>query len=247
MKSVVLYLMFLVMVLFAVGHSAPVGQGKTALTPDMVDVNRPIPVSVLNAALTAWQGKEVTVVGYPDFFFEEGSIRKWLKLRGTAEGKEKLIECNMVEEDNERFSRKIPVAITGVIKDWRYEMVRLVKCRLTAKGDKAKVTAKADPYSVDVSKPMAAVDFFKNVKGWQGKEVTVIGQYHSTTTSRLKSGDIIRVDLADPVTRKKAIGCRMKTDPTDWLKENRNNVKIRGIIGAVTFGRAMLEQCELVK
>ena len=83
-------------------------------------------------------------------------------------------------------------------------------------------------------------------ESWKGKEVSVVGKYHSTTTSKLKDGDIIRVDISDK-NGKKSVHCVVKENVPEEVFKERNGRVFKGTIKAKVFNRVELEPCEFVK
>jgi hypothetical protein len=88
--------------------------------------------------------------------------------------------------------------------------------------------------------------FMSDEGAWKGKEVSVVGKYHSTTTSQLKDGDQIRVDIADN-KGKKSISCIVKEKVPEEVVKERNGRVFKGTIKAKVFDRVELEPCEIVK
>ena len=86
---------------------------------------------------------------------------------------------------------------------------------------------------------------------WIGKEVTVQGHYHSSTTSTTDYGTTIRMDLTHPEdTYTKLVACEM-LEPLSAVSgslivADRDGVQIRGTIEGETFGVVTLEGCTLL-
>ena len=215
------------------------------LNPNTIDSSKPIPVAALKETIFAWEGKEVAVIGYVySVFNDSASVGTSAKLLGEPGSEKKLIQCDMKQGDNERFAKTTPVIIKGKVNGTYGpdDMLRLKDCEVVSKGD-AGEKGKADPSSIDLSKPIPASELHSAYFAWEGKQISVIGNYSGTTTSRLKSGDRIRVDLSDP-SGKRAVGCHMKTDPGKVTE--RNNRVIKGIVKGRSFDQVNMEDCEFV-
>lgn len=225
------------------------GETKNAnlISPDKIDINKPIPVETLKAAVFNWHGKTVTVTGYCDFFWEKGKIDKKVGLTIKPEkGLKKVVECNMKQEYPEEFEKTTPITIKGEFEKGFYgEYIVLKNCELVKKGETIADKGYVHPDNYK-GENLSAADFFKSYYGWMNKEIAVIGYYQSTTTSTTSYGKTIRVDLIEETSRKKMVGCRMKTEPPESLKDNRSGVIIKGIYKGEAFGNVLLEECELV-
>ena len=84
-----------------------------------------------------------------------------------------------------------------------------------------------------------------------GKEVTVEGHYHSTTTSTTSYGFTVRVDLSSATdTYTKLVGCEMAGEipeaSSEALSAGRDGVIIKGTVAGESFDRVGLEGCVLV-
>ncbi len=215
------------------------------LSPSDIDLTKPIPVKDLKEAFFAWDGQEVIITGYCDFFRNKGKIGTKVSLIESPEGGDVLVECNMLEDYEEEFDKSIPVTIKGVIDRDFFGRIILKDCELITKGEEAMFSGKINPFNPP-KESMWVGDFFNSYFGWIGKEVSVIGYYFGTTTSTTNNAVYIRIDLLDPETREKSVGCYMIEDPDYDLANNRENVVIRGIIKGESFGNVSMEECELV-
>lgn len=216
------------------------------LCPADVDPGQPIPVAQLLEAVLAWNDQVVTINGYCNFFFDKGKIADKVSLKPHPDSTREMVECTMIQMYDEEFEKKTPVTIKGKISRDFFGKIILTECELISKNEKAVSVGKINPAKLP-EKPIPVEEFFKAFYGWMNKEVSVIGYYHSTTTSTTSYGTTIRVDLSDPETGEKCVGCEMKTDPSDQLVNNRENVVIKGIIKGEVFGNVSMENCDLVK
>ena len=107
------------------------------------------------------------------------------------------------------------------------------------------------PADINPDKPVPAEELsaavMANEAAWKDKTVSVVGSYHSTTTSKLQSGDQIRVDIADD-KGKKRVACTVKTDvPQEVIKGERKGRVFKGTVKEMFFDQILLEPCEFVK
>lgn len=216
------------------------------LSPDKIDITKPIPVADLKKAFFAWGDKEVIVSGYCCFFFEKGAINESVELTLHPDSSSKMVECSMKQALPEEFEKTTPVTIKGKIDGTFFNTIKLKDCELVSKGEMPGSAGKINPSNPPAG-PIPVNEFYNSYFGWNGKEVSVIGYYHSTTTSTTSYGQTIRVDLSDPVSGEKAVGCNMKQQPPEDLVNNRNDVVIRGTISGEVFGNVQMEDCEIVK
>jgi len=219
----------------------------TMLDPNSIDLNKPIPVADLKEAFFAWDGKEVTVIGYCDVMFSYGSVKNEVKLVGSPDSSNALVRCALTADyEGEKVEQSTPIVVKGIIDGSFFGSVELKDCEIVSVGGEIKEVNKLNPENLPAD-PIAVQNLKDAYFAWIDKEVSVIGYYNSTTTSTTSYGVTIRVDLADPASGEKAVGCRMIEEPPTDLSNNRNDVVIKGIIKEEAFGNVLMEECELVK
>lgn len=227
--------------------SQPSSTGSTVLDPNKIDLSKPISVADLRNSIFQWDGKEVAVLAYGQHDFQKGNIMIAFRLTlvGEPGSKNKLIECEMKEGSSGSISDTTPVVIKGTISGPNIyardeNIISMKNCELVSK-DAAGEKGKADPSSIDLSKPIPASDLHNAFFAWEGKQVFVVGNYNGSTTSTVNSGKVIRVDLSDSAGNQ--IACIMKTDPGSAAR--RDGV-IRGTVKGRYFGtNIQLVDCEL--
>lgn len=111
-------------------------------------------------------------------------------------------------------------------------------------------TSNLKPADVSADKPVPAAElnaaFTADQNAWIGKEVTVVGNYHSHTTSTVSSGKIIRIDISD-ASGKKVAACTVSVEPTKEEVAERKDRKFKGKIKDAWFSQVNLEPCEMLK
>ena len=214
--------------------------------PSEVDANTPVAAAELKESFFAWNNvKEVTFTGYCAFFFDEGAIDSIVKIKASPDAKEDLIECHMIKQYPENFSKKTPVTIKGTFERNFFGKIIMKDCEVIEKGKEAKDAGYVDPFNY-AGEIISAKDYHDSFYAWVKKEVTVSGYYHSTTTSTTSYGTTVRVDLTDKEMGDKMVGCEMKGKVPDDIANKREGVLIKGIIGEESFGNVQLEECEFV-
>lgn len=211
------------------------------LTPDKLDENKVIAVGDLKKAYFAWNGKTVSVYGYPQYLIDQGMIQKEISLMPAPFSK-CVLTCELAAPVAETGLRDKPIVLKGVVKESPYDTVTLGGCTVVSSGEKPTVSAQI---GVLPDQPMNAVEFVKAYNAWKGKKVTVSGYYHSTTTSTNAYAKTIRVDMTD-AQGNKAVGADFAEDPSDKLKDRREDVRMRCEIKGTVFDTVNLTACELL-
>lgn len=214
------------------------------LNPFEINADEAILIDELNEVVFAWNNQTVvTITGYCDFFFDEGSIGDGVELMASPDDGEILVECEMKEDYDEEFSKTIPVTIKGTLVEDFWGLIQLVDCELITTGEALEATTEyIDPYIYN-GENIAIQDFYNSYYGWMDKEVSVIGYYKSTTTSTTDYGKTIRLDIAGDSTK---AGCRLADDAINPEITERNDVIVKGIIKGDFFGDVLLEECEVI-
>lgn len=217
------------------------------LTPEKLVAGALITASDLNEAYYAWNNMEVTITGYA--FLKEGKL--FLGNEEKTDDWNALAECTPLSEITAEYPEGTKATIKGKIIGTSYGKIALSDCEIIEKTDD--VAAKGsyvDPFNYHGENISVADLDISFQKPWKGKEVTVIGYYHSTTTSKFdNSPDNVRVDLCAESMGDKLIGCEMAEGAVvpDDIENNRENVKIKGIISGESFGMVGLEGSEIIK
>lgn len=224
-----------------------VEQEVKKLNPNTVSPDEPIPVKELKEAFFTWSKvKEITIIGYPDLFWDEGTIGNRVELLGSPGSKDKLVECNMKTPNEEKLNKQNTVTIRGTIDRDFFGKIIFKDCELIGKNEEAKRISYIFADEVKPETKYFVEDFYNSFYGWKDKIVSVVGNYWGTTTSTTDYGVTIRIDLTDPITGEKCVGCNMKGEPPASLKDNRNNVIVKGRISGEVFGNVQMEECEVI-
>lgn len=220
---------------------------KNRLLPENVNVESPIPVAKLHKAFYEWTGVEITIAGYAKMYLDSETFKNEIALRESTGVNDILFNCKFASELNKEIKSSDIVIIKGKIKENSYWGIVMEECELVELNGKYK----KDIVPIPGQKYKEAIwvsDLYKAYNSWIGKEVTVIGHYNSTTTSTTSYGKTHRIDLDDPETGQKMVGCTMLSEPdSDKLAANRDNVKIRGKITRDLWGTVQLEECVIVE
>ncbi len=220
---------------------------KDRLLPEMVEADKPVAVEKLNEAFYEWTGVEVKVAGYAKTYGKSEKIRNEIQLCDSKGSSNVLFNCKFKKDLNKEIKADDIVIIKGKIVENSYWGIVLKDCELVSINGEYKKGQTPQPFKKQTDAYWVK-DLFDSYNLWMGKEVTVVGHYNSTTTSTTNGNSTWRIDLDDPETGQKMVGCTMKTEPdSDKLAANRDNVKIRGKITRDLWGTVQLEDCVLVE
>lgn len=209
--------------------------------PTKLDFSNPLTPDQLNDAIYAWTGKEVALLGYCDSIFKDFAFNMDISLLADPVSKEKLVHCQVAKKSNDRHPKTSRVVVKGVVDGMWGDEIKLVKAELVSV-DYSGETGEANPSAIDINKPIPVEDFHKSYNFCEGKEFTVTGKWDGTTKSKLKSGDVIRVDLKGP-TGKTKVGCHVSTDPGKLSGQ----ITMKGVFQERSYNGVNLKNCEIVR
>ena len=222
-------------------------EGK--LDPAMVTPDVAVGTFALNEAYFAWIGKEVTLVAYPYIWYgEDVVVEDELRLVADPESTDELATAVFDEPQNRTVMRGEIIAVRGIVEEG-WNGPELTDAVFVDAPD-AFVRVETSPWVYD-GEPIPVDQFNEMFNGWIGKEVTVQGHYHSSTTSTTDYGTTIRIDLTHPEdTYTKLVACEM-LEPLSAISgslivADRDGVQIRGTIGDAFFDQVGLEGCTLL-
>ncbi|MDD3859239.1 MAG: hypothetical protein PHW83_03495 [Bacteroidales bacterium] len=220
---------------------------KNRLLPENVNSETPIPVAKLHKAFYEWSGVEVTIAGYAKMYMDCEKFEDEIPLRESTDVYDILFNCKFKTEINKEIKSDDIVIIKGIIKENSYWGIVMEDCEIVELNGKYQKDIVPIP-GKNYKEAIWLSDLYKAYNSWMDKEVTVIGHYNSTTTSILNDHSEYRIDLDDPETGQKMVGCTMLSEPdSDKLAANRDNVKIRGKITRDLWGTVQLEECVIVE
>ncbi len=222
-------------------------EGK--LDPEAVTPDVAVGTWALNEAYFAWMGKEVTLVAYPYIWYgEDVVVEDDLRLVADPESTDELATAIFDEALNLTVMRGDIIAVRGIVEEG-WTGPELTGAVFVDAPD-AFVRIETSPWAY-AGEPVPVDQFNEMFNVWMGKEVTVEGYYHSTTTSTTDYGTTIRIDLAHPDdTYTKYVACNM-LEPLSAVSESlivaeRSGVQIRGTIADPFFDQVGLEGCVLL-
>ncbi len=240
-------------------------QSATSLpNPFQLDPSKPILVQALNQAYFGWQGKTVTLVGYPDTFFEEEELKeaKTIKLTGAAGDKKPLFECALAQPLSAKLSKKKTITVKGKynkifgkVGTSGYYAI-LTDCQVIANDEPMPPAAQVTAFSMKEADKVAAASLFAGITAWEGKEISVTGYYVATTKSSSQYGSSIRIDLvgenkglAEVSDKMMKFSCYTQSDFTADLDKARKENKPVIIKGKLEdfMGEPQLQKSILVK
>jgi hypothetical protein len=215
-----------------------------AVTPDVA-----VDAWALNEAYFAWMRMEVTLVAYPYIWYGDDTVvEDELRLVADPESTDELATACFDEPQNLTVLRGEIISVRGIV-DEGWNGPELTGAVFIDPPD-AFERVETSPW-VYVDEPIPVDQFSEMFNAWTGKEVTVVGYYHSSTTSTTDYGTTIRIDLSDPQdTYTKYAACEM-LEPLSAVSESlivtdRAGVQIRGTIADPFFDNVRLEGCTLI-
>ncbi|MBN1435405.1 hypothetical protein JW921_11650 [Candidatus Fermentibacterales bacterium] len=221
------------------------------LNPDEVTADTPVGAAALYEAFYAWDGMQVTVAGYPSIWYGDSMVvESELDLVMDPEAAEELLTATFAEPLEISVHRGELIAVRGTAElSWTGDIE--ITGAVLVDPPAALEPVETSPYAYDGEAPIPVDQFAEMFNAWMGREVTVEGHYHSTTTSVTDYGTTIRVDLSDPVdTYTKYVACEMASEippaSDSALVADRDGVLIRGTIAGESFDVVGLEGCVLV-
>jgi hypothetical protein len=236
--------------------SAPSAVDEKKLpNPYQFDPAKPIPVQELHTAYFGWKNKTISVVGYPDTFFDtEDFNNKTLKLTGGAGDKKVLFSCEFPQNYSAKLAKAKTITIKGKFDQvFLGQYVVLTECSVLANDEAMPDVKSITAFNISDNK-VGATALSEGIRAWDGKDVSVAGFYVGTTTSTTKSGKTIRVDLLPEnkglANSKVLVSCNMKTDETDAFKAAQaaqKPVVVKGKIIEPYSNKVVLENVELIK
>lgn len=220
--------------------------------PSMITADTPVSAAALFESYFIWDGKKVTLEGYPHIFYSDTMIiEDELKLVAEPGGREVLATISFTDIQGITVNSSQPVTVSGTVEYYWTGDLELADGALVDNAPPAQSGVITSPYVYDGEVPLKVNEFFNMFNAWTGKEIIVEGYYHSTTTSTTSYGVTVRVDLSDPDdTYAKYAACEMAveipegTDST--MVANRAGTQIRGTVEGESFGMVGLENCQLV-
>ena len=216
----------------------------TRLQPSDIDVNKPIDAIEANFQIYCWEEKKIDVAGYGFVFYGDSlETKNGLNLTDSAGSSKKLVDCRFANPPSLlKIAKTDMIHIRGKVRGDFFGAVSLDSCEIISVA-KSIPSQQADPFVKGVmSATSLSTDFYK----WEGKEISVIGDYYMTTTSTNKYDKTIRVDLKNSANYDKVTACNFKEDPTAKMQVNGKGVIIKGKVKTYSYGYLMLDDCTLV-
>lgn len=216
-------------------------------TPDSVSPERPLTPSALTAAMTVWEGREITVGGYLWLFMgDEGVVGRDLDLAPTPDAEKDAVRVrcrSFSDKPTASLKRADPIVVRGVFDEANphWNLVMLGDCSVVSTDAPFDGSATADP-GAPADRVIPVASLYDAAFGWTGTEVAVIGRFWGGTYS--SASDTTRFDIQDADGTK--VGCLQQgrqTAPQSALDE-REGVVVRGRVSAeMLFGAPQLEAC----
>lgn len=215
--------------------------------PEAIDPEKPVEAKKIHDSFYEWTGTQVIIAGYAKMNSQSEMLGKKIKLCESPKSLNILFNCEFPNDIKKEIKQNDIVIIKGTLAESSYSGFVIKDCKLIEINGKYKKGQTPDPFKVQ-NETYWVSDLYQAYNKWNDTEITVIGHYNSTTTSTTNGNTTWRIDLDNPETGTKLIGCAMKTEPdSDKLAANRDNIKIRGIIKRDQWGNVQLEDCVIVE
>ncbi len=222
------------------------------LDPALITADTPVSVVALYQAYFAWDGKIVTLEGYPRIpYIDTMIVEDELELVAEPGDREALAVISFADFPGITVRSDQLVTVTGTVEYYWTGDIELVDGVFIEDAPQAQSGIATSPYVYDGETPILIGEFFEMFNVWSGRDLIVEGNYHSTTTSTTSYGVTVRVDLSDPNdTYSKYVACEMTEEipeETDAIMlENREGTQIRGTVEGESFSMVGLVNCQLV-
>ena len=221
------------------------------IDPVMLTPDEPVAAYQLFEAYFAWDGALVTLVAYPFIWYGDTTIvEDELRLVGDPESTDELATAIFDLPQDVVAHRGVLIAVRGTVEmSWTGDIE--ITGATFVDAPEAMEDVETSPWVYDGETPIPVTRFYDMYNAWMGKEVTVEGYYHSTTTSTTDYGTTVRLDLAHPDDiYTKYVACEMTgeipAESNSLLVDNREGVLVRGVVAGESFDMVGLEGCTLV-
>jgi hypothetical protein len=230
----------------------PPAYPEGTLDPASVTADVAVSAQALNEAYFAWDGKTVTLQGYPDVMYGDSMvIEDEVELVAAPGADEELASVTFAELQDRPVCTGDMITVRGTVDYYWTGELQLIDGEMVTDAPEADPDVIISPYAYDGLAPVEVSDFHDVFSSWMNREVTVEGYYHSTTTSTTDYGVTVRVDLAEPGdVYTKYVACEMTgeipAESNSLMVADREGVMIRGTITGESFGMVGLENCVLL-
>jgi len=222
------------------------------LDPSLITADTPVSAAALFQSYYAWDGKEVTLEGYPRIpYIDTMVVEDKLELVAAPGDREALAAIAFTDFPGITVRSDQLVTVTGTVEYYWTGDIKLVDGVIIEGAQQAQSGILTSPYVYDGETPILIGEFFEMFNVWLGRDVIVEGYYHSTTTSSSSYGSSVRVDLSDPDdTYSKYVACEMAEEIPEETNtvmiDNRAGTQIRGTVDDESFSMVGLVNCQLV-
>jgi hypothetical protein len=220
------------------------------LDPVSGDFSKPIDPFQLKESMMACYNKEIQLVIYPIPFFDTDKFAQDQAATVMADSKDKTISINFKTLPDIEFTRNTPFVIKCKLKEisiWNDKKeLLIIDAELVGEAK----NVKTETFNASTFTPAAVYnskDVLANVLAWNGKQVTIIGDYNGTTTSKRPDGSImeLRADITD-AGGNSTVGCNFTEDPA--IEAGARGIKISGKTDLVMhYDNPYLNNCQVVK
>lgn len=217
------------------------------------DLNGDVNALDLINSMTFIYGKEFQMVVYPMRLYD-GATYSQNFYASSTDGNGSQNDMNVYFElkeapAEEQISKDEPILVKAKLEGIGfYGKLEFVDAEIIEKGtDKTNVAFDANSYKAEnIYDPNSVIDY---IKSWDGKEITVVGDYMGTTVSKSVDGTELleaRVDLGNFDGK---VGCEFETEEASHeFEASEKNVRIKGTLSSeLVFDSPRIKNCVRVK
>lgn len=220
------------------------GVDKNIIDPTNFDFSKSLDPIVLFESMNVYFSKELQLVVYPLAYMDKEAFRDDQPCSPNANSDERKIYLKFKEVPSKEYTKNQGFIVKGKVYSLNYDNTLSLSDVEIVSELKSEKPITFEPAKINEKNLYKADDILKSMLAWGGKEVTVVGDYLSTTVSKSVDGKQIyeiRVDLGVENSYDHVVGCAFDQDLGDKLKPGMKNVKIKGVLDSqLHFNRPYL-------
>lgn len=233
-------------------------QAATQKPPPAVTAlgDEPIAAADLHDAYFHWNDATITVTGYPALFMDDVPWQQRVELGDAPEVESPaLLDCDMTSRPDGRLTADTTLTLRGTVsgtgrtfavRDGDPALITVEQCELVATGDP--MPPAGDPWSLG-AEPIPVGMLHEAMFGWQGMPVTVVGYYHSTTTSTTDGGTSTSHAISAGAGQPRIVECLQAgaAEAPATVVDRREGTMVTGTIGQPLGDIVVLDDCRFVQ
>jgi hypothetical protein len=224
-------------------------ENKNVIDPLSFDFTKSVDPIVLYESMKVYYGKEIQLIVFPTSYYEKEAFRDDLPCATKKDADENGIYLKFKEVPKGEFTKNTAYIVKGKIEQLSYSnTINFVDVEFIGEAKDSKIST-FNPAAISEKVIYSSDDILKSMLSWGGKNVTVVGDYLSTTVSKSVDGKEtyeIRVDLGVGNSYDYVVGCAFDQEIGDKLKPGMKNIKINGTLDSqLHFDRPYLMKSQI--